>query len=196
MKRLLIIALALLCTHGLRAAEGINSKVIHDYTEIGIAYGYLDDIAGDNAHGVLAHTSLDMENFIFDINGNYFWADNDIDLWGVGGGIGYAIRLVRNHINIIPRFGVAYNKVDFELGHDSTTSITPGVTLSFAINKWVSFNGNYTYVRGIDDEGDAHTYGGGARIAVTDRIGVDLGATFADGQGFVGAFGGVSLHFW
>jgi hypothetical protein len=195
MKRLLVIVLAV-CSHALIAAEGINSKVIHDYTEIGVAYAYFDDIAGDTAHGVLAHSSVDLENFIFDVNGSYVWANNDIDLWGVGGGIGYAFRLMRNHINIIPRFGMRYDKVEFDAGDDSTTSIAPGVTLSFAINNWVSVNGNYTYVRGIDDEGDAHTYGPGARIAITDRIGIDLGATFADGQGFVGAFGGVSLHFW
>jgi hypothetical protein len=197
MKRLLIITVALLCAHGLRAAEGINSKVIHDYTEIGVAYAFLDDVAGDNAHGVLAHTSVDMENFIFDVNGNYFRGDDDLDLWGFGGGVGYAIRLMRNHINIIPRVGVAYNRVDFgDSSEDSTTSIAPGVTLSYAINRRVSINANYTYVRGIDDEGDAHTYGAGARIAVTERIGVDIGALFAEGQGFRGAFAGASFHFW
>src|SRR5215204_6790929 len=194
MKRLLIIALAV-CGHGLMAAEGINSKVIHDYTEIGVAYAYFDDVGGDAAHGVLAHTSVDLENFIFDVNGNYVWAD-DADIWGFGGGIGYAIRLLRNHINIIPRFGIGYNQVDFGTREDSTTSISPGVTLSYAFNNRVSVNANYTYVRGIDDEGDAHTYGAGARVAVTEKIGVDLGATFAEGQGFVAAFGGVSLHFW
>jgi hypothetical protein len=194
MKRLLIIVLAV-CSYPLIAAEGINSHVIHDYTEIGIAYGYLDDLAGDTGHGVLAHTSVDMGNFIFDVNGNYFFGD-DADLWGFGGGAGYAFRLMRNHINIIPRFGVAYDKIDFGVLEDSTTFITPGVTLSFALNNRISINGNYTYVRGIDDEGDVHTYGGGARVAITEKIGIDIGATFADGQGFVGAFGGLSFHFW
>jgi hypothetical protein len=92
---------------------------------------------------------------------------------------------MRNHINIIPRFGMTYNKLEPE-NFDSvdTTTIEPGITLSFAFNNRISVNGNYTYVRDVDfgKHLDAHTYGGGARIALTETLGIDVGARFADGE--------------
>jgi hypothetical protein len=195
MKRVIIIASALLCGHSLIAAEGINSRVIHDYTEFGVAYGYLDDLAGGNGHGILAHTSVDMNNLLFSVNGNYFWGEEDVDVWSAGGAIGYVFRPMRNHINIIPQFGMGYSQAIFDSFEDGSTTISPGITVSYAFNNRLSVNANYTYVRGIDDEFDVHGYGGGARFAVTERLGIDAGANFAESQGFVGAFAGVSWHF-
>ena len=129
---------------------------------------------------------------VFDVNGSYFWAKDDLDIWNVGGGIAYAVRLMRDHVNVIPRFGMAYNKAMLGSSSADATTINPGLTLSYAINNRVSVNANYTYVRDIDFDkhSDAHTYGGGARVALTERLGLDLGASFAEGEGFVGAFAG------
>lgn len=104
-----------------------------------------------------------------------------------------------NHVNIIPRFGMVYNKVLFEdADSDEFWNIAPGITLSYAINNRVSVNGNYTYLHDIDlDQGKGvHTFGPGARIALTERLGLDVGAAFAaTGQAFRSAFAGISWHF-
>ncbi|HMJ67197.1 MAG TPA: hypothetical protein VK615_17765 [Candidatus Binatia bacterium] len=198
MKRVLTFAFAIVCVHQIMAQqEGINSKVIHNYTEFFVGYQYVDDFGADQGHGVVAHSSVDMNNFLFDVNGGYVWGDG-ADAWNAGGGLGYVVRLMRNHINIIPRFGMTYNKLEPEnIDSIDTTTIEPGITLSFALNNWISVNGNYTYVRDVDfgKDLDAHTYGGGARIALTETLGLDVGARFADGQGFTSAFAGLSMHF-
>ena len=179
------------------AAEGINSKVIHNYTQLGIAYGFVEDIGGGSAHGVLADTSVDMDNFLFGVSGGYFWGKDDLEFWGVGAGVGYAVRLLRNHVNIIPQFSMGYDKAELGDAHDSVTTIQPGISLSYAINNRLSLGGHYTYVRALDNnEEDAHVFGPGLRIAVAENIGVDLGANFTnEGQAFTSAFAGVSFHF-
>jgi opacity protein-like surface antigen len=197
MKRVLVLTFAVLCGHQLTAAEPINSGVIHHYTELGIGYAFIDVEGGPEAHGVAAHTAVDMDNFLFDVNGGYVWAD-DVNTWSLGGGIGYVVRLMQNHINIIPRFGISYNKInpDDDIESDFTT-ISPGVAVSYAINNRASIGARYDYVRDIDfdNDEDLHTYGPFARIALAERIGLDLGATFAEGEGFVAAFAGLSFHF-
>src|SRR5437867_7422659 len=133
MKRILIITLALAWAHQIVAAEGINSKVIHDYTELGVGYTYVDDFGGDHGHGVLGHSSVDMHDLLFQVSGGYVWGD-DVNAWSVGADLGYAIRLIRNHINIIPRVGVGYSRVLPEgTGSADFWSIAPGITLSYAI---------------------------------------------------------------
>jgi hypothetical protein len=198
MKRILVITFAVLWAHQIVAAEGINSRVIHDYTEFGVAYTYVDDLGGSHGHGVLGHSSVDMNNFLFEVDGGYVWGD-DVDLWNLGGGVGYVVRLMRNHINIIPRVGVAYNKALFEDdGSDDFWTLAPGITASFAINNRVSVSGNYAWVHDIHlDRGKGvHTFGPGARVALTERMGLDVGAAFGThGQAFKGAFAGVSWHF-
>ena len=199
MKRVLVLTLALVCANQLMAAEGegINSRVIHHYTELGVGYEFFEEVAGGTAHGARAHTSVDMDNILFDVNGGYAWGKGDLEFWGVGAGIGYVVRLMRNHINIIPRFGMSYDKFEFGDAEDSVTTIQPGATLSFAINNRLSVGGNYTYVRALDNnEEDVHTFGPIARFAITESMGLDFGARFqTEGQAFVSAFGGVTFHF-
>ena len=197
MKRVLVLTLALVCANQLMAAEAINSKVIHHYTELGIGYEFFEEVAGGTAHGLRAHTSVDMDNLLFDVNGGYAWGKGDLEFWGVGAGLGYIVRLARNHINIIPRFGMSYDKAEFGDAEDSVTTIQPGILGSFALNNRVSVGGYYTYVRALDNnEEDAHTFGPIARFAVTENMGIDIGARFrTEGQAFVSAFGGVTFHF-
>lgn len=198
MKRVLVLIFALVCANQLMAAEeGINSKVIHNYTQFGIGYGFADDVGGGTAHGVLADTSVDMDNLLFGVSGGYFWGKGDLEFWGVSAGVGYVVRLMRNHVNIIPQFSMGYDKAEVGDAHDSVTSIQPGITLSYAINNRLSLSANYAYVRALDNnEEDGHVFGPGVRIAVAENIGINLGANFTDeGQAFLSAFAGVSFHF-
>jgi len=177
--------------------EGITSKVIHNYTEFGVGYTYVDDFGADHGHGAIAHSSVDLENVLLNVRGGYIWGDG-ADAWNAGGDLGYIVRLAQNHVNIIPRFGATYNKLmPDNIDSIDQTTIEPGITLSVAFNNWVSINGFYTYLRDVDfgKNLDAHTYGPGARIALTDKVGLDVGATFAEGQGFSSAFAGLSFHF-
>lgn len=197
MKRVIVFTFAVLCGYQLMAAEGINSRVIHDYTEIGVGYEYIDVEGGAEAHGAIAHTSVDMDNVILDINGGYVWGD-DADSWRAGAGLGYAVRLMRNRINIIPRVGITYNKFDPDgVGSSDLTTVEPGVVVSYAINNRLSINAGYEYVHDIDFNKDEelHLFGIGARIAVRERMGVDVGATYAEEHGFAGAFASVNFHF-
>jgi len=198
MKRVLTFAFAIACAHQIMAQqEGITSKVIHNYTEFGVGYTYVDEFAADHGHGAIAHSSVDMHNVLFNVRGGYVWGDG-ADAWNIGADLGYIVRLARNHVNIIPRFGMTYNKLEPDnIDSIDISTIDPGITLSFAFNNWVSIAGNYTYVRDVDfgKHSDAHTYGPAARIALTETMGLDVGATFADGEGFMSAFAGLSFHF-
>jgi hypothetical protein len=84
MKRVLIFTFAIACAHQIMAQEGINSKVIHNYTEFFVGYQYVDDFGADHGHGVVGHSSVDMYNLLFDINGGYVWGDG-ADAWNAGG---------------------------------------------------------------------------------------------------------------
>jgi hypothetical protein len=100
MKRSIYTGLGLLCACA--AGAQIDSRVIHNYNEIGVGYQYLhsDDIDG---HGFIAGASTDLSNVLLGISGGYTWIDDfDAETWGVVGSVGYAIRLMENHINIIP----------------------------------------------------------------------------------------------
>jgi len=79
MKRILVITLVVVWAHQIVASEGINSRVIHDYTEFGVGYPYVDDFGGGHGHGVLGHSSVDMHNLLFQVNGGYVWGD-DVDI--------------------------------------------------------------------------------------------------------------------
>ena|SRR5688572_540658 len=204
MKTFIYTALGLLCA-GVLVAAPIDSKVIHNYNQFGIGYKYVD--AGDDVtgHGVNGTVSVDLSNFLLGAGGNYVWYDEfDAESWSAGGFAGYILRLMENHINIIPRVGIAYNEVTidagpFDFAEDGAT-LEPGVTLSYAINNHISLNGGYTYVQDLDDHGDlvweaAHTFSLGTRLAIAERLGLNLNALFAEEQGFSGATAVLSWHF-
>ena len=200
MKKCIYTGLGLVCAYA--ACGQIDSKVIHNYNEIGVGYQYLhsDDVDG---HGFIARASTDLNNLLLGISGGYTWIDDfDAETWGVAGSVGYAIRLMENHINIIPRVGVGYSEatVDFgPFGSDTEgfASIQPGITVSYAINNQISLNASYSYLRDIDEDFDIedHGFGVGARFALNESWGLDVGVGFDDEEGFTGIGGMISWHY-
>lgn len=199
MKRVWLFTLALVAVNQVGAAEGegINSKVIHHYTQFSVGYQFFEDVGGGTAHAVIASTSVDMNNLLFSVGGGYGWGPDDLEFWAVGGDVGYIIRLLRNRVNIIPRFGMSYNRAEAGPAEDSVTTIEPGLSGSFAINNRLSVGGSYTYVRALDNnEEDGHVFGPRARFALTETMGLDIGAQFTDeGKAFQSAFAAVNFHF-
>jgi len=210
MKTLLCTGIGLLCAQAL-PADPIDSRVIHNYDQFGVGYAYSDgdDVDG---HGVIGSVSMDLNNFLIGAGGNYTWFsepdgfdDVDAQAWSAGGFAGYILRLMENHINIIPRVGVSYNEltIDFDgpIVSGSVTEdfvgIEPGITLSYAINNHISLNGGYTYIQDLDDDIDveAHTFSVGTRIALAEHLGLNLNAFFEEEQGFSGAAAILSWHY-
>jgi hypothetical protein len=201
MKTSICTAMGLLCASTLVAAEPIDSKVIHNYDQFGVGYTYVerDDLEG---HGVIGTLSMDLNNFLIGGGANYIWFD-DAESWTAGAFAGYILRLMENHINIIPRVGVSYNEVSVDLGpfgdaDADFVGIEPGITLSYAINNRVSLNGGYTYIQDIDgdiDDVERHTFSLGTRVAVAENLGLNFDVLFEEEQGFSGVAAILSWHF-
>jgi opacity protein-like surface antigen len=192
--------MGLFCASILGAAEPIDSKVIHNYNQFGVGYTYVesDDLDG---HGVIGSASVELSNFLLGGGANYVWFD-DAESWSVEGFAGYILRLMENHINIIPRVGVGYNDVSVDLGpfgdvDADVVTIKPGITLSYAINNHVSLNGGYTYIQDIDGDVDIelHTFSLGTRVAIAENLGLNFDVLFEEEQGFSGVAAILSWHF-
>jgi hypothetical protein len=187
-------------------AEEIDSNVIHDYTSVGLGYGYLHDVApGVNAHGVVAGVSCETHNFVLEIEGDYFVGDDDLgigletDAWSVSGTVGYVIRLAENHVNVIPHVGVSYNEASASVGPFSAdadaTVISPGVTISYAFNNCVSIAAGYSYSYDVDSETDDHSFHVGPTVRVCENVGVSVTGFFDTDDGFAGVLAGITYHF-
>jgi hypothetical protein len=103
-------------------------------------------------------------------------------------------------VNVIPHFGIGYSEVTVEVPGfgsrtEDSTSISPGLTLSYAFNNRVSVHGGYNYNRDLEEDLHGHTFSVGTRVALTDRIGLNLSATFAEDSGFSGVASTLSFHF-
>ena len=207
MKTIIYTAVGLLCTSTL-VADPIDSKVIHNYNQFGVGYTYVerDDLDG---HGVIGSASVELSNFLIGGGGNYIWFnepdgfDNaDAQGWSAGAFAGYILRLMENHINIIPRVGVSYNEISVDLGpfgdaDADFVGIEPGITLSYAINNRVSLNGGYTYIQDIDGDIDVevHTFSLGTRVAIAENLGLNFDVLFEEEEGFSGVAAILSWHF-
>jgi hypothetical protein len=190
---------------GLMAAE-INSKVIHDYNYFSLGYGYLHDIADADVdgHGPVGEVSFEQNNFVLNVSGGYFWVTDtgstDINLWDVSASVGYALRLMNNHLNIIPRFGGAYSGIqvdDSAFGDESdeTWSILPGISLSYAPCNRFAINGGYTYVYNFDAEDEDNVFHAGAQFGLLEQIGLSVNANFSKEFGFTGITAVVEFHY-
>ncbi|HTD88284.1 MAG TPA: outer membrane beta-barrel protein [Candidatus Binatia bacterium] len=194
-----------LAAGGLGAAE-IDSKVIHNYNYFGLGYGYLHDI-GDldvDGHGPVGELSFEQNNFVLNVSGGYFWVTDtgstDVNLWDVTASIGYVVRLMENHFNIIPRFGGAYSGIqvdDSSFGNESdeTWSILPGVGVSYAINNRFAINGGYTYAYNFDSEDEDHLFTAGAKFAILDQVGLSVNGNFSKEFGFTGITAMLEFHY-
>jgi hypothetical protein len=182
-------------------SDAIGSKVIHNYSQVGLGYGYLHDIgnAEVNAHGVVVGGSYDIKNVVIGVGGGYAWTDDnsDLELWNVTGSLGYVFRCMENHINVIPSVGLAYTEVVVpHFNNPDTTTVLPGITLSYAFNSKFSINGGYKYGFEVDGEDvEAHMASVGAVYALTEQVEVNGTAYFVEEQGFSGVTAGVAYHF-
>jgi hypothetical protein len=201
MKKIVCTAMGLLCAAAV-VADPIDSKVIHNYNQVGLGYNYVeaDDLDG---HGVIGGASVELSNFLIGGGANYIWFD-DAEAWSVEGFVGYIFRLMENHINIIPRVGLGYDEASVDLGpfgeaSEDVVTIRPGITLSYAINNHISLNGGYTFVGDIESDDlvfeSAHTFSLGTSLAIAERLGLSLNALFMEEQGFSGATAILSWHF-
>ncbi len=205
------------CAAGFAQSGDLNSRVIHNYSQAGIGYGFLQEIdgLGIDAQGVLAGASYEIDNFVIGVGGGYFMGDEEIlqvspdglsfqkvdaEVWNVAGNAGYVFRAMGNHLNVIPNIGLSYTRaiLDGGWGDDTpdTTTVLPGLNLSYALNNKLSIDGSYSYGFEIDGvETELHLLGLGATYAVTERIGVSAKGYFAEEQGFTGLTAGVAWHF-
>lgn len=188
------------------AAEAIDSRVIHNYNYIGLGYGYLHDVGDSdvNGHGAVAEFSFEQDNFLLGVSGGYFWltdtGDTDINLWNVTPSIGYVVRLLDNHVNIIPRVAGSYGGIQVDdpvFGDDSdeSWSILPGIGLSYAINNQFAINGGYTYAYNFDAEDEDHLFNVGGKVAILEQVGLSVNAQFSKEFGFSGITGMVEFHY-
>jgi long-subunit fatty acid transport protein len=77
-----------------------------------------------------------------------------------------------------------------------TTTVLPGITLSYAFNSKFSINGGYKYGFEVDGEDvEAHMASVGAVYALTEQVEVNGTAYFVEEQGFSGVTAGVAYHF-
>ncbi len=181
-------------------SDAIDSNVIHDYTQVGIGYGFLNDIgnSGENAHGIVGGASYDLSNFILGAGGGYFWGQDDshFDTWNIFGAVGYVFRVMDDHLNIIPNASVAYTETRHEVNEASTTA-QPGIQLSYAFNNKFAIHGGYNYAFELDNRAnvDEHIFNVGADYALSDSVGLGVTGFFVDDLGFTGLTAGLSYHF-
>jgi hypothetical protein len=206
MKKTILTILALAAAQA--AIAEIDSRVIHNYSSVGLSYSYLHDIgnSGVDAHGFTGSFSYDYRNFLFGVNGGYWKADEDfgvgaaLDGWGVGGSVGYVFRLAGNHVNIIPSFGAGYSESLLRVPGagrfvSDVTAIQPSIVLSYALNNRVSVHTGYMFSYDVDRETDSHGLLAGTRVALLERLGLTIGALFVEGRGFSALQAGLSWHY-
>jgi hypothetical protein len=190
---------------GLMAAE-IDSPVIHNYNYFAAGYGFLSDIADSDidAHGVVGDFSFEEGGFLIGVDGGYFWAtdtgDADVNLWNVKPRVGYVLRLLENHLNIIPNVAGEWSGIELDdpvFGSDSddTWSIFPGIGLSYAINNRFALNGSYAWGYNFDSEDSDHFFTAGGKFALFERVGLAVNGLFREDFGFTGVTAVVEFHY-
>jgi opacity protein-like surface antigen len=211
MKKGLIALVTLASIIGLPVlAAEIDSGVIHNYRFIGAGYGYLHDFANADidGHGVVGTLSFEEQGFVLDVgNGllpsGYFWMDEeavDVNIWNVTARLGYVIRLMENHLNIIPRVGGSLTGIEIDdpfFGDisDETWSIIPGIGVSYALTDRLAINGGYGWNYDFDAEESDHVVNAGARVAILEKVGLSVNAFFIEDFGFSGATATIDFHF-
>ena len=185
----------------LMAADPVDGKVIHHYNFAEGGYGYLHDVGDSiNAHGVHAQLSFEEHNVVVTVGGGHFWGDEALNFWNLNTSVGYVLRLADNHLNVIPRFGAVYSDASTEgdtgtLFGNETWSIAPGATVSYALNNRLALAGTYAYAYNLDAEEGDHVFSVGPRLAIFERVGVNVNALLSDEDGFLGVTAAVEFHF-
>ncbi len=202
MKTVLLTTVGLLSAVRLMA-DPVDSEVIHNYTFVDVGYSFLRGIHGaPDFHGAFLAGSYDFHSLVFAADGSYHaadWNGVEVDRAGVGGGIGYVFRAAENHLNIIPRFRADYSELTARLfGGDvsaHTTTVGPGLVLSWAFSDQVAVNGAYDYAYNLDTQDHRDVFHLGAVVAIAERVGLGLDTSYDTHDGFTGFSVGVSYHF-
>jgi hypothetical protein len=197
MKKIIISVAVGLCAVTAHTQE---SNVILDYNSISLGYFQHIDVAGDkDAHGGGLLGSLRTGNIV--ITGELGYSeveDIDIDLFGVGGGVGY-IYEVEERLHLVGSISLKYQDIDVDedgwLGA-SYWEVEPEVAANFAISdKWgasVSIGYSDPIDSDLDIDGlwyiDIRT-----TFEVAENVGLTVLTEFREERGY--AFLGIGLEY-
>jgi hypothetical protein len=170
-----------------------ESNVILDYNSISLGYFQHIDVAGDkDAHGAGLSGSLRTGNIV--ITGELGYSeveDIDIDLFGVGGGVGY-IYEVEERLHLVGSISLKYQDIDV----DEYWEVEPEVAANFAIsNKWgASVSIGYSDPFDSDLDIDGLWYIDiGTTFEVAENVGLTVLTEFREERGY--SFFGIGLEY-
>lgn len=197
-------------------AEELNSKVLNNYNAVSAAYAYSSSalIGADvAAHGFGLGISTEVQkNIILGASFSEMFASNDTvsgQSWNLSPTIGYAVRLMDNHLNIVPKvsYGFGHASLDHSGISDDTHSITGGALVSYALNNKLGMGVEYGYQSSLKDGkyfgvADAHKITVGPTYALSDIFGVFAKATIvvpndnrsSDSDAILGCVAGIEFH--
>ncbi len=197
-------------------AEELNSKVLNNYNAVSAAYAYSSSalIGADvAAHGFGLGISTEVQkNIILGASFSEMFASNDTvsgQSWNLSPTIGYAVRLMDNHLNIVPKvsYGFGHASLDHSGISDDTHSITGGALVSYALNNKLGMGVEYGYQSSLKDGkyfgvADAHKITVGPTYALSDVFGVFAKATIvvpndnrsSDSDAILGCVAGIEFH--
>ena len=207
---------ALIIASAVVKAEELDSKVLNNYNAVSAAYQYSSSaLLGSDvqAHGFGLGLSTEVyKNFILGASFSEVFASNDSisgQSWNLSPTIGYAIRLMDNHLNIVPKvsYGFGHTGLDHSGLSDDTHSITGGALVSYALNNKLGIGVEYGYQSSLKDGkyfgvADAHKIAVGPTYAISDVFGVFAKATIgvpndnrsSDSDAILGCVAGIEFH--
>jgi hypothetical protein len=181
MKTCLTAMLGVLCAGRLLAQE-ITSGVVHQYSYVGLSLGFAPEDGGY----IRFEGSVEYRDCLL-------WLTSE-NVFHTSGGIGYVIRLNRNHVNIVPRLGAGCY---YLAGWGSDVAVEPSITFSYAFNHRFSVDAGYTVGVVVDSGSSINTLNLGATFAFAKRWGVRLDAALVTDHGERNGFfaAGIAFHF-
>ena len=190
MKNIIISVAVGLCAVTAHTQE---SNVILDYNSISLGYGQQIDVAGDkDAHGAGLLGSIRTGNVVLTGELGYSEVEDiDIDLFGVGGGVGY-IYEVEERLHLVGSISLKYQ--DFDVGE--YWEVEPEVAANFAISdKWgASVSIGYSDPFDSDLDIDGLWYINiGTTFEVAENVGLTVLTEFREERGY--AFLGIGLEY-
>jgi hypothetical protein len=190
MKKIIISVAVGLCAVTAHTQE---SNVILDYNSISLGYFQHIDVARDkDAHGAGLLGSLRTGNIV--ITGELGYSeveDIDIDLFGVGGGVGY-IYEVEERLHLVGSISLKYQDIDV----DEYWEVEPEVAANFAISdKWgASVSIGYSDPFDSDLDIDGLWYIDiGTTFEVAENVGLTVLTEFREERGY--SFFGIGLEY-
>ena len=192
MKKIIISVAVGLCAVTAHTQE---SNVILDYNSISLGYGQQIDVAGDkDAHGAGLLGSIRTGNVVLTGELGYSEVEDiDIDLFGVGGGVGY-IYEVEERLHLVGSISLKYQ--DFDLGE--YWEVEPEVAANFAISdKWgASVSIGYSDPFDSDLDIDGLWYIDiGTTFEVAENVGLTVLTEFREERGYAFLGIGLGYHF-